>query len=351
MVNSVKKESKIIIFCQAPADIPYVLSLYEKYKEEKLISVYVINVENVFKFIQGLNLNLSALVFIPYVLGTFKSVFQIIKERKRIKALKKQYFDLVINTDVYFFSRFEDWLTSSFVVGLEKRNSIYYIDHYDNSANFFAEKSRSIKVEIYGWILNYLTGVSFKLDIVEKLPEFPINRYNINREDAVLNPDVFVKYSYFVNVPFESKDNVLFFISECEETIFNSNFYNEKLKSIITDIKTIGFKVVVKGHPRIGMPESIKLISDYEIPSYVPGEFIDIELFRFCLGLETNAICYFAKSNKIPTYSLIRMFPSRNIDMIEILVNFLKNQSDNEIIFIDNEEQFCNVMRENFRDE
>lgn len=351
MVNSTRAKNNIIIFCQAPADIPYVLSLYEKYKEEKLISVYVINVENVFKFMQGLNLNLSALVFIPYVLGTFKSIFQIIKERKRIKALKKQYFDLVINTDVYFFSRFEDWLTSSFLVGLKKRNSIYYIDHYDNSANFFDKKKRSIKVEIYGLILKYLTGVSFKLDIVEKLPEFPINTYNIAIEDAVLNSGVFVKYSYSVNIPFKNKSNILFFISECEDTIFDSNFYNEKLKSIVTDLKTIGFNVVVKGHPRIGMPECIKLISNYEIPSYVPGEFIDIESFRFCLGLDTNAICYFAKSNKIPTYSLIRMFPSTDIDMIEILVKFLKNQSDNEIIFIDNEEQFCNVMKKKFNDD
>lgn len=351
MVNSIKEENKIIIFCQAPADIPYFLSLYEKYKEEKVISVYVINVENVYKFIKGLNLNLHSLVFIPYTLTSFKNIFQIIKERKRIKTLKKQYFDFVINTDVYFFSRFEDWLTSSFLDVLDKKNSIYYVDHYDNSAMFFDKKSRSIKVEIYGYILKYITGVSFKLDIVEKLPEFPINRYNISREDVVLNSDLFVKYSYSVNIPFENKSNILFFISECEDTIFDSNFYNEKLKNIVIGLKTIGFNVVVKGHPRIGMPESIKVISNYEIPSYVPGEFINIESFRFCLGLDTNAICYFAKSKKLPTYSLIRMFPSLNIDMIEILVNFLKNQSDNEIIFIDNDIQLRDVMKKNFKDE
>ena len=72
----------------------------------------------------------------------------------------------------------------------------------------------------------------------------------------------------------------------------------------------------------------------------MPGEFINIEEFKFCLGLDTNAICYFAKSNKLPTYSLIRMFPTLNIEMIEILVNFLKNQSGNKIKFIDNDDQF-----------
>jgi len=351
MVNSVKEENKIIIFCQAPADIPYVLSLYEKHKEKKVISVYVINVENVFIFIKGLNLNLHALVFIPYALTSFKNIFEIIKERQRIKALTKQYFNFVINTDIYFFSRFEDWLTASFLNVLEKKNSIFYIDHYDNSAILFSKKEKTIKVKIYGFILKYLTAVSFKLEIVEKLPEFPINRYRINRERVILNSDVFVKYSHSVKIPFEHKSNVLFFISECENTIFDSNFYNEKLKSIVTDLKTIGFNVVVKGHPRIGMPDSIKVLSDYELPSYVPAEFINIESFKFCLGLDTNAICYFAASKKIPTYSLIRMFPSIDINMIEILINFLKNQSDNEIIFIDNEEHFCSVMKNNFNDE
>jgi hypothetical protein len=45
---------------------------------------------------------------------------------------------------------------------------------------------------------------------------------------------------------------------------------------------------------------------------------------------------------------LIRMFPSKvNIDTRIKPQISLKNQSDNEIIFIDNEEQFCDVMREN----
>jgi len=87
MVNSVKNENKIIIFCQAPAYVPYVLSLYEKHKKEKLIFIYVINVENVFKFIQSLHLNIYSLVFIPYILVNFKSIFKIIKETKRLNFL------------------------------------------------------------------------------------------------------------------------------------------------------------------------------------------------------------------------------------------------------------------------
>ncbi len=340
MVNSIKEENKIIIFCQAPADMPYFLSLYEKYKEEKVILVYVINVENIFKFIKGLNLNLHSLVFIPYASISFKNVFQIIKERKRIEFFKIKYFDFVTKADVFFFSRFEDWLTSSFLVTLKKKNSIFYIDYYDNSAIYFNKTSKSIRLKFFGLILKYLTGVNFKLDIVEKLPEFPIDSYNIDKLDAILNPDVFFNYSYKFNIPLSNKSNIIFFISECDSAIYDFKFYDFKLKSIINDLKKNGFYVVVKGHPRIGIPESIREISDYEIPSYVPGEFINIEEFKFCLGLDTNAICYFAKSNKLPTYSLIRMFPTLNIEMIEILVNFLKNQSGNKIKFIDNDDQF-----------
>lgn len=345
MVNSVKKENKIIIFCQAPADIPYVLSLYEKYKDEKLIFVYVINVENVFKFIQGLNLNLSALIFIPYVLGTFKSVFQIIKERKRIKALKKQYFDFVINTDVYFFSRFEDWLTSSFLVGLEKRNSIYYIDHYDFSAEIFVKRKLNFKLLILKIVYYSLTNANFKLEIIEKLPEFQFQKYRIVKQKPELNMDVFNKYSYKIDVVDDTNPIVLFFISPCEIVIYDCESHDEIQLQIVRLLKQLNWKVIVKGHPRLGVPENVMDLVDVQIPSYVPAEFVQIENVSMCLGIITSALAHFAQNTVAPTYSLLNLFQFKDSNSANQYKGYLSRLSNNKIKYFLDYDDFENSIK------
>ncbi len=135
-----------IIFCQAPADIPYLLTIYEE-KARGTISVYVINVENMFRFIENLNLELRELVFIPYSHSSLRSISHLYKEKKRIKELSRSYFSFIKDHDIYFFSRFEDWLTSAFIHVLTKAgsNTIYYVDYYDFSAEVYERQPLNLK--------------------------------------------------------------------------------------------------------------------------------------------------------------------------------------------------------------
>lgn len=345
MVNSVKEENKIIIFCQAPADIPYVLSLYEKHKEGKVISVYVINVENVFKFIKGLNLNLEALVFIPYTLTSFKSLFQIFTERKRIKALKKQYFDFVINTDVYFFSRFEDWLTSSFLSGLSMKNSVYYLDHYDFSADIFERKKKGLKVFALKCIFYILTEAVFKLEILEKLPEFDYVRYNVKKQTAELKIDVFSKYQYVIDNVNAYRSSVLFFVSPCEAVIYDCESHDRIQFDLVQYFKQNNWNVIVKGHPRLGVPENIMDLVDVQIPSYIPAEFIRIENVFLCLGIITTALSFFAKNTGIPTYSLVNLFQFKDANSAQNYREYLSGVSDNKMLFFKDRNDFENIVK------
>jgi hypothetical protein len=345
MVNSVKEENKIIIFCQAPADIPYVLSLYEKYKEEKVISVYVINVENIFKFINGLNLNLKSLVFIPYALTSFKNVFQIIKERKRIKSLKKQYFDFVINTDVYFFSRFEDWLTSSFLDGLEKKNSIYYIDHYDFSSEIFKKNRLNFKLLVLKFVYYILTDVNFKLEIIEKLPEFQYYKYGVEKQIPEINKDVFYKYRYEIDIKKNANPIALFFISPCETVIYDCVSHDEIQLQIIKSLKEFNWNVIVKGHPRLGVPDIIMDIVDVQIPSYIPAEFVQIENVSMCIGIITSALAHFAKNTEIKTYSLLNLFQFKDFNSVNHYRDYLSELSNDQIIYFQDYNDFENNVK------
>lgn len=72
---------KIVIICQAPADVQYLIDLYRR-KQLRCDSIFVINVYNVFLFLQSLKLDDVRLYFIPYKLFSCKNVVNVIKERR-----------------------------------------------------------------------------------------------------------------------------------------------------------------------------------------------------------------------------------------------------------------------------
>lgn len=335
----------MIVFCQAPADIPYVLSLYEQHNMKERISIFVINVENVYKFIKSLDLNLDQLVFIPYSLKSFKSPFDILEEKKRIKNIKKQYFNNIIGVNVYFFSRFEDWLTSSFLKTLSRKNDIYYIDHYDFSSKLFSKKRLSFNTLSYKIVLFFLTGINFKVEIVEKIPEFNYAKYNIKKRIAEIDKVVFENYSYEIDKIQNSRPTVLFFVMPCEPVIYECKSHDDMHVSIIKSFKKYGWNVIVKGHPRLGVPNNIMNMVDLEIPAYIPAEFLRLKDIKMCLGIITSALAYFAKNTDIKTYSLSNLFQFKNSESSKIYKNYLLELSNNEIIFFESYNDFENNIK------
>lgn len=338
MVNSTREKNNKVIFCQAPADIPFVLTIYKKYNDISLISIYVINVQGMFDFFIDLNLNVDELVYIPYSLKNLKSINAILKEKKRINLLYKKYFASIRNADVYFFAKYEDWLTAAFVSRLSKNKSINvnYVDHNDNLGELYKSKSIiSLKIVLYLSILKFVTNVWFKANKIEILPEFPFSNYAIQKIHLDVEKSVFIKHQYNFNFSESEKINAILFVSPCEVTIFDSVEYDKTLQEVIEVLKKVGFSTFVKGHPRLGLPNNIENIVDFVIPSYVPGEFINSNLFGLCLGIDTTAITHFAKYEKIPTYSLAKFFPASRLHLHDVAIEYLKQQSNDKIRFCD----------------
>ena len=53
------QKDNLILFFQAPANLPYLLKQYEENVGKKNIYIYVMNVENDYKFIKSLNLKVK----------------------------------------------------------------------------------------------------------------------------------------------------------------------------------------------------------------------------------------------------------------------------------------------------
>lgn len=94
-------DRNLIIICQAPADVQYVVNMYND-NSARCNSIFVINVFNVFLFLKSLDLDVE-IYYIPYKLHSFKNLVDIMKERKRLNSLWSQYKIYFSNSDYISF--------------------------------------------------------------------------------------------------------------------------------------------------------------------------------------------------------------------------------------------------------
>lgn len=343
-------KGNLIIFCQAPADVHYTLTICHQNIGKK-ITIYAVNVYSVYKFLCGLNLNVEQIVYIPYAIASLRSPSLLLKERRRLTKMLKAYFFQVVDTDVYFFSKYEDWLTAYFIHNLYRKpnNRIIYANHYDDAGNLFPRnKEKRIYKFMYTCVLKYLTGVDFTADVLEKLPEFPVEKYCFEQIKPVADSIVVDKYSYLVNSGGIEKC-VVFFLSPCQSKIYEYSFFEAMLIEIIGIVKNYGYKVFIKGHPRMGAPSFLLDYVDYEIPAYIPAEFINLTNVTMCFGLESTAICYFSKNGLLPTYTLLKMFKTPNADQMEIYIEYLMQQSNNKMLFCNDIVELENILKNSIK--
>jgi hypothetical protein len=348
-----KTNPEIVIFCQAAADVPYVLDLYNKFYDHD-ISIYVINVKGIFDFISKLNLNLTNLVYINYSKVNFYNPFSLINEKYRIYKIKRIHFFNKNNANVFFFSKFEDWLTSSFILCFIKKNaSIYYVNHYDMSGDLHENLEHiKLKRRILGLIFYFITGVKFIMNKEYKFPEFPILKYNITEQSLIVDDNIFKKYAVPINRLNNFEKRVLFFLSPPENEIFDSIHYQSVVIDILNILKINDYKIFVKGHPRCGLPLFVNsiIIDEFNlkiIDSYIPGEFIDMSCFDFCIGIDSTILSILAKREVINTFCIINLITPQNENHYFSLKQYLFNYSDKKLLFLNNFDEFINYLKNN----
>lgn len=337
----------IIIFCQAPADIQYALSIYDKHKENAEISIFCVNVEGMYKFFSGLNLRLQKLVFIPYKQNfSLKNPIHILYEKIRLKKFYKIYFEDLEGNDIYFFSHFHDWITFSLVSKLSRYNTVKFIEHYDDCyANYLPLQVKiNLKERIYLFVLKFISNTKIrwlKTNII-RIPEFLYEEYDIEKKEAPnIGEMLYERYSF----KFKNLKNEPILLFESDHTNTNSIInYENKIMSIVNTLREKGFTIYLKPHPRLGYSKHLKKYISGILPIYVPGEMINIKSFIGILGVETGVIANFANRMPGSIYSLINLFDFRDEQEKEMFKNFLVEQSNGNIKFIDSLDCLFNLL-------
>lgn len=289
---------QLIIFSQAPADIIYVLSLYEQKKDHYKVKIIVVNVINNFKFLKGLKLK-AEIEFVP-VIGK-KNPLKLFIFFIRLRIIYIKLFNKIDRSEVYFFSNTEDYATAFFIEKLSFKHNVCFIDiHKIKGQEIYGFKNSLSKI-----IVQFLLGIRIKFFI--HYSGKPAYQYLFDHNRVVekkLNPNDNVpkQYQYRIDSQSDKKKLLLF-----EGNGALSSLYVDYEKTLRASIEKLSkkYKIYIKPHPRMGYSD---FLNDYDViivESYIPSEFIFLNHFDVILGIVTTAIATAKHHNK---HSLINLF-------------------------------------------
>ncbi len=322
---------KVLVFCQAPADIQYVIALYEKYHKTTTLSVYCINVEAMYLFLKALNLELSELVFIPSCLVNFKNPRKLIVEKLRLNHLYQKHIKKKEGYEIYFFSIWHDWLTFYFIGKFKKNNKVFFLKHYLGVSEH-SRKPIGIKEKLLLFVYKYLTN--FKLKYLENNTNsvllLPYYNLDIKRVSFKIN-DIELPNKYLYKLNNVGSNTVLLLESNLTSLGIINNYLLKTIE-VLKKLKSNKCQIFLKGHPRIGHSEEINSYIDVFIPSYIPAEFIDISSVKYVFGLLSLPLAIYANKHH-NVYSFIDDYDFISNEVKMDYKNYLIANSNNKIKF------------------
>lgn len=325
--------SNSYIFCQAPTKIPATLLCYEnEYKLGNRVTI-IVNVENTAKFFRLLGLNANVECLTAFVIKR-----STLLESSRLKRIVKNDI-LRLGIDSTYTNRifFTD-ICDNFMMGLYlaklKKHPIFKIQAQIDIKNGLDKRFERL-------------GVPFKLKVKERLFSMVFGYHflytridhwtltlDIRKYDYPLLDfsDMSVCNRYLIALPGEGCHRVIFFTEPYRNKFQTEENYMAINKKIITTLQSKNYKVGVKGHPRIGLPEGIKEMADFEIPAYIPSEFIDIKGFDFAIGFVSTSIC--SASSEIKSYSVLPMCTVIDESQVIYWRDYIDKLSNGKVLYL-----------------
>lgn len=324
-----------LIFCQSAVKVSATLVCYEKEKREgKSVIIVVRNVKSVYSFLVSLQLDAKIYWFDNHIL----SKYWFLHTRKLYRQVKTDILSLNINPNtikkVYFTSLCNDIAMGCYLKQFKKQNVIKLqgapdilnnIDDYNLSSDHYALK---IKV----WCIIYSVALLYKLRIqTVGTPAFAldIGYYHYPLFDG---SDMSICQRYKYVLPGKCGRKALVYASNYTDFFKDKEDYISVFVNTIRTLHAKGYEVYVKGHPRLGTLKEAVSFSDYEIPSYIPAEFLDISSFDMAFGLTTAALC--STSLIIKSYSILPISKLVKDERYKGWCDYLDKTSNGKVLYL-----------------
>ena len=330
------QKDDLILFFQAPANLPYLLKQYEENVGNKNIYIYVMNVENDYKFIKSLNLEVKEITFISYewLVPRYRRTW--LSQRKRVRKVYRQHFKWIKNASIYFYSAVSDWMTFYFIKKLSKNrsNKVIYADHYDMLEKRMEKRPLNQAEKLERLMYWFVTGIWMDFNFNQIMYAMPYQRYNIRK--IVAEEIQSTKDYQYVPKTDSSRKNILY-LSNPWSADGHKAKESAALETVqlIEQLKRNGFYFIIKGHPRLLLDNRFAKAADEVIPPYILSEFINVDKIDVILCVESSAAHYFTEFTNKPVYSLIYLYQSASQESKDYYAQYLRDLTHGKIKFLE----------------
>lgn len=316
-------KKSVILFSQSPLDISHVLYLYEKYKYDYKVKIFVVNVYNNYRFLWSLNLDVVELKFIPFI--SIKNPLKAFVYSFKLNFIYYKYLQKEIDADVYFFSDNSDYITSFFINKLSKNNKVFFVDLFDIEG----EKINNIKLYLINIITKILFGINIEFFKLQNTISYKYKSNKLNKIKIYLDKNKLKHYIFNIECEINSKKNLLLIESKVAEGTFKN--YDKDLIDFM-DKNIEKYNIYVKPHPRLGYSKVLDSYNIKVIDDYIPAEFINISSFDIVVGVISVSIATLEHHNKV---CLINFFDFFNEDDKFFYINYLNEKKSSNIRFLE----------------
>lgn len=339
------QKDDLILFFQAPANLPYLLKQYEENVGKKNIYIYVMNVENDYKFIKSLNLKVKDITFISYewLVPRYRRTW--LTQRKRVRKVYRQHFKWIKNASIYFYSAVSDWMTFYFIKKLSKNrsNKVIYADHYDMLEKRMEKRPLNQAEKLERLMYWFVTGIWMDFNFNQIMYAMPYQRYNICK--IVAEEIQSTKDYQYVPKTDSSRKNILY-LSNPWSADGHKAKESAALETVqfIEQLKRNGFYFIIKGHPRLLLDDRFAKAADEVIPPYILSEFINVDKIDVILCVESSAAHYFTEFTNKPVYSLIYLYQSASQESKDYYAQYLRDLTHGKIKFLKSIDELSHIL-------
>jgi len=284
-------------------------------------------VKGVFDFIKkSKTVDESDLIFLPVYKR--KNVFGLIANVLIIKWFCFKYRNFFDN--VYVFTNAHDFTTTSLLNSLKIRGSIYFEEFIERGT----QSSGLVKL-----IDKYLFGVDSFYH--ENLPVYlPVNRAGMNICDWTSDKTARVRRVSALELT-GCEQKKLLIIDSNDQGNENLNNVAAIYKSVLALCKKDNIKVIVKGHPRLGLSKSLRRLPDViYIDNEIPLEFLSLNSIEHVIGFYSSSL--FAPEFSQRAKSLLFLTHS---DKENFYKEYLLNNGFNRDNFVLNVKEIIDIQR------
>lgn len=317
--------NKHIYICTSYNDIQYILA--HVVSSDVIAVIVVFNHKGIFDYFKSLSNSSFELFFFKNRLNNIYKFSNWLKEIKEIVEIWK-FSSRYNNISVFTISLYFDLQSLMLLNFLRKNNTIFVFRSSELLSNF-TKYQNDFKTKFWSFFYftkfqKYITYQTIALG----LDEVWIRKYSkdyLISTNPLLDPRINI---YRFKSPTENPFILLLFSRE-EETLIGEVEFDSIIRSL--QLKYKDFDVVVKGHPRVGLPNTFHNFAFNEIDINLPIELLDLTKCYKVFGLGSLALANIANSN-IDVFSLVNFLPKHLINYQLDIIDYLKQQCE-KVIF------------------